>query len=178
MNIKELTQHQISDKIREYLPLFMQKHNEGENLFQEAYILDFDEISHNLPKKYHKHFNDNDKINNISGTIESTAFDYDYTINLLTDEKSEKAYFLLLQKNYKSSMDDAEIELLKCFLDADGSKLTVPQLTRYNSTIHTIQKSIELGMDRLTTKGADNDFQNLLDDMLWQTIAILADIKY
>ena len=116
MNISNLTLKEVSHRIREYLPSYLQKYNEGESLFQESYSLQFDEINHNIPDKYHKYFNDEDCIQNASGIISASRFEYDYVVILLSNADYSKALFLLLQKENKDT-GDVTIEFLNSFLD-------------------------------------------------------------
>jgi hypothetical protein len=115
MNISNLTLKEVSHKMRELLPSYLQKYNDGESLFQESYSLDFDEINHNIPEKYHKYFKGNDSIQNASGIISASRFEYDYIVILLSNADYSRALFLLLQKENKAT-GDIEIELLNTFI--------------------------------------------------------------
>ena len=113
MNIKGLTLNEISQKIREYLPPFIRQYKEDENLFQESFQFEFDEIKNSIPQDYHKHFKDNDIINAADGNIEND--EHDYTVALISNGDYSKAYLLILQKENKDT-GDTETEVIKSFL--------------------------------------------------------------
>ena len=108
MDIKGLTLNEVAEKIKEYLPLYLQNNFQ----FQESYVLDFDEINHNIPEEYHKYFNAADKINNACGSVEADELEYNYNIILLSNHEYTRALFLLLQKENKTT-GEMDIELLK-----------------------------------------------------------------
>ena len=118
MNIKELNIEEISDKIKKYLPPYIQK----DFRFQENYILEFNEISSSIPEKYHKLFKNSDMINSASGCVETDDSEFDYIIILLSNENYSRALFLLLQKVNKET-SETDIELLKSFVsERNGNK--------------------------------------------------------
>ena len=117
MDIKKLTLNEIGEKIKKFFPPYLQ----SDFHFQENYKLQFDEIKHNIPTKYHKAFNDGDILNVASGNIEVVKPDYDYTVILVSNENYSDALFLLLQKENKKT-GDIETELITSFLLANIEK--------------------------------------------------------
>ena len=109
MNIKGLTLNEVSQKIREYLPPFLQNYNEDDSLFQESFQFEFDEIKNSIPQDYHKHFKDDDIINAADGSIEDN--EQDYTIALISNGDYTKAYLLLLLK------ENEDTKVIKSFLE-------------------------------------------------------------
>ena len=114
MNINGLNLDEVGEKIKGFLPPYLK----NDFTFQESYTLDFDEISHNIPQKYHKFFKDNDKINSASASVETVKIEYDYTVVLVSNEDYSEALFLLLQKENKDT-GEIETDLLTSFILAE-----------------------------------------------------------
>ena len=173
MNIKGLKLNEVGERIKQFLPPFLQ----AKFQFQESYQLEFDEISHNLPAKYHKFFKDDDIINNASGYVEDDSFEYNYTVILLSKEDYSQALFLLLQKEHKIT-NDIEIELLKSFNDKTKikSSLNVDKITRYLNTISEIIREIEKDMNRLITHESNEELKRKLLELIQQIITILEEL--
>ena len=120
MNIKGMTLNEIVEKIKQYLPPYLQKDFQ----FQESYQLEFCEIKHNISGEYYKFFNDNDILNVACGGMESENFEYDYNIISVSNSDYSQALFLLLQKEHKIT-NEIEIELLKSFVLAENYKISL-----------------------------------------------------
>ena len=117
MNIKNLTLQEIGEKIKKFLPPFLN----NDFQFQESYQLEFEEVRHNIPKKYHKFFNDSDMINSASGIIENDKFEDDYIVILVSSQDYSQALFLFLQSENKST-GEVKTELLTAFILANIEK--------------------------------------------------------
>ena len=114
MDIKGLTLQEIGEKMKKFLPSYLQPDFQ----FQESYQLQFDEIKHNIPHKYHKFFNDDDKINSASGGVETEDSEYNHTIILVSNSDNSEALFLFLQKENKET-GEVETDLLASFMLAE-----------------------------------------------------------
>ena len=120
MNIKGLT---ISEKIRPYITDYFKGStitNCENELFTENYMLQFDEISIDLPEKHL--FKDTKQINNASGYIYLTDISeehkgYEYVIILLSNSDYSKALYLILQKISEETGDTEQI-ILKNFVES------------------------------------------------------------
>ena len=172
MNITGLTLNEVGEIMKQYLPPYLQKDFQ----FQESYQLEFSEIKHNIPVKYHKSFNDSDILNVASGGIESEDFEYDYNIILVSDSEYAEALFLILQKTHKIS-EEIETELIKSFLLAEINKiksnLTIEQLSRYNNILAEVIRMIEKDMDKLMSKSVEQKFKKRLLELIRETMVIL-----
>ena len=67
----------------------------GQSLFQENYLLHFDECRDFIPARYHHHFKAADKFNGFSGFVEAGG--QQYVLMLLAGEALTTAYLLSAQ---------------------------------------------------------------------------------
>ena len=97
MDIQGLDTTQISTKLSAYLENHIKgfKLSAGESLFQESYLLCFEDAKEMIPGKYHHIFTGTDIFNGLSGFIEVDG--KQYTIMLLADEPLSRAYLLSIQ---------------------------------------------------------------------------------
>ena len=110
MNITDLNITEICEKIKEYLPSFIQ-----ENFyFQESYLLGFEEFKDSIAEEYHKYFNDDSIYNHICGGYDTD--DFDYVPILITSEQNTTAYLLVMQK-ISNATGNMEIIILKNFME-------------------------------------------------------------
>ena len=95
--IKGLDTVQISAKLSAYVGNHIKdfKLPVGQSLFQESYLLDYEDTKETIPDKYHHLFADTDMFNGLSGFIDADG--KQYTIMLLADEILSKAYLLSIQ---------------------------------------------------------------------------------
>lgn len=184
MNIENLTAQEISDKIKEYLPVFVRKSEKvksGANIFDECCRLEFDEIKDSIPRKYRKYFKGIDTVNCLSGIIESAgthhrAKSHDYTITLLTDAESTQAILLIMQITSKRT-GKSERVVLKNFLEETSAKekdpLMVELLRQFHALLVEVQQTIESDMDNIISNGVDEQFKKLLYNLVIQSILVL-----
>jgi hypothetical protein len=167
MDIKGLTLDEVGERIKAYLPPFLQDNFQ----FQESYQLEFSEVNHNIPKKYHKHFKDNDLINCTSGSVEVGDCEHDFVVSLVSNADYSKALFLFLQKVDKQTGEE-ETTMLKSFLNGE-SNLTIEQLERYKKYLTDVQNFIDDNIDKLQTDKIGKKFKKKLLDLIVQTTKIL-----
>ena len=176
MDITGLTLNEVGEKIKEYLPPILQYDFQ----FQESHQLEFNEICHNIDKKYHKLFKDNDIFSCANGSVEDDDFECDYIVMLVSNEDSTQALFLLLQTENKST-GKTETELLQSFVPAEidkiESNITIDQLTQYRNTLDEVIRVIEKHMTKMITKKIKIKFKKLMFEVMKQTITILEDIQ-
>ena len=94
--IKGLDAAQISTKLSVYLENHVTGFTlpVGQSIFQENYLLHFEDVMETIPRQYHHLFTDTDKFSGLSGFIQANE---QYTVMLLADETLSKAYLLTLQ---------------------------------------------------------------------------------
>ena len=116
MNIKGLD----IVKISQLMAIHVESHikgfvlQEGESLFQESYLFDFEEIAEIIPAQYHHLFKSTHKFNGASGDIE---FDSQaYIVYLLVDEDYATAFLLCLQE--VSEGENGKTIVIKDFLQS------------------------------------------------------------
>jgi hypothetical protein len=114
MDIEGLDIVQISRKMTEYVKARFDDFalSESDSLFQENYLLDFDEVKGSIPTQYHKLFGNNDKFNCASGFVDVGT--QSHILMLLADESYKKAYLLIMQMTDREDVE--EIILIKDFL--------------------------------------------------------------
>jgi hypothetical protein len=93
LNITEISQN-MAIYVENYLGKF--KLSDGESLFQENYLLHFDEVKDFIPEQYHHLFNDGSKFNGASGFIKVGT--QEHCVMMLADENYGKIYLLCLQE--------------------------------------------------------------------------------
>ena len=109
LNIQGLDTAQISEKLSVYVENHIRGFmlSDGESLFQENYLLSFDECKDAIPSKYHHLFTDTDMLNGLSGFIKAGA--KQYIVMLLVDEAFTKAYLLSMQGAGAEGSDETVI---------------------------------------------------------------------
>jgi len=116
MNIKGLD----IVKISQLMAIHVESHikgfvlQEGESLFQESYLFDFEEIAETIPSQYHYLFKITDRFNGASGDIEFDS--QKYILSLLVDEDYATVFLLCLQE--VSEGEDGNIIIIKNFLQS------------------------------------------------------------
>jgi len=169
MDITGLTLQEIGEKIKKFLPSYLQ----SDFQFQENYQLQFDEIKHHVPKKYHKFFNNDDKINSTSGSVEVIKIEYDYNLILVSNEDFTEALFLFLQKENKET-GEVETELLTSFLLAEiDDNLIINQLNNYQNILIGIKDFVEENKDKLHDNNTVEELKRRLLGLILQTTILL-----
>jgi len=120
LEVKGLDVVDISQKLAIYVAEYFNgyKLGEGESMFMEGHMFEFDEIKDIVPSKHHHLFTDESRFNGMSGYIIVGCVDGkkdERVISLLMDEDSEYAYLLCLHET-KEKEDDTII-LIKDFLN-------------------------------------------------------------
>jgi len=95
MNIKGLDMAQISRLMAIYVESHVKgfKLSEGDSLFQESYLLHYDEVE--IPEQHRHRFTSTDKFNGASGFIEVDS--RQYVLMILVSEDYSTAYLLSIQ---------------------------------------------------------------------------------
>ena len=95
MNITRLDMAQISQLMSVYVERYVKgfKLSEGDSLFQESYLLHYDEVE--IPEQHRHRFTNTDKFNGASGFIKADS--QENFVMLLISEDYTTAYLLSMQ---------------------------------------------------------------------------------
>jgi len=97
MNITGLDMVQISRLMAVHVENHVKgfKLSDGDSLFQESYLLHYDEVEASIPEQHRHRFNSADKFNGASGFIEADS--QEHFVMLLISEDYTTAYLLSMQ---------------------------------------------------------------------------------
>jgi len=84
----------------------------GASLFQESYLLHYDEAEDMIPEQHRHRFTHSDMFNGASGAIEIGTVEY--VVMLLASEDYNRAYFLWVQ--YEGEQGEEHSVIVKDFL--------------------------------------------------------------
>lgn len=120
LEVKDLNTTEISQKLEIYVANHFQgyKLGEGESMFMEGYMFEFDEIKGVIPSKHHHLFTNESRFNGMSGYVTVGYVDGkkdERVISILMDEDSAYAYLLCIHE--ENEEEDDTITLIKDFLE-------------------------------------------------------------
>ena len=105
LDIRGLDMTEISHQMERYVADYFKGFSlpVGASLFQESYLLDYDECVDMIPTQHRQHFRETDKFNGASGFLEGIGTFDDSTpiLMLLTNDDNSKALFLFVREPAK-----------------------------------------------------------------------------